>query len=172
MPACIPPPTPLVTVVQRAAQLVSARVTPLAVPDTCLASDVPAGSGMATPGTVWFARADAPLFSTPVRRWSADRVFVVLHEALHQVGMANGLEGGDQMEEEDGLTESVAQDLRAVWLRREIGRDVPVAIAYRDLVRRARLTSARAVGRPWTSPQARAWRITALATRPSERPPI
>ena len=127
---------------------------------------------MATPGTVWFARDDIAIFSRSARRWPADRVFVVLHEALHQVGMSNGLEGGDQMDEEDGLSEAVAQDLRPVWLRREIGRDVPVGIAYRALVARARIASARAVGRPWPSPQARAWRIKALATPPAERPPI
>lgn len=172
MHACLPPPSPLAGVVRRATALVSSRVMPIALPDVCLEASVPAGSGMATPGTVWFAKADAAIFSQPVRRWPADRVFVVLHEALHQVGMSNGLEGGDQMEEEDALSEAVAQDLRPVWLRREIGRDVPVSIAYRDLVARARMTSARAVGRPWPSPQARAWRIRALATPPAERPPI
>lgn len=145
---------------------------PIAVPDACLAADIPPGSGMATPGTVWFSRADAAVLNRPVRRWPADRAFVVLHEVLHQVGMSNGLEAGEQMEEEDGLSEAVAQDLRPVWLTRELGRDVPVAIAYRSLVARARITSARAVGRPWPSAQARAWRIEALRTPPAERPPI
>jgi len=170
MPACLPAPPPLAALVRDATALVSNRVAPIAVPTACLAGDVPAGSGMAVPGTVYFATADAATFARPLRSWPADRVVVVLHEVLHQVGMANDLEGGDEMPTEEGAVEAVTHDLRPVLLRRHIGRDVNVPVAYRSWVSAVRTASARATGTRWTTAAARAWRARLVATPPAARP--
>ena len=151
--------------------LVSSRVAPIAVPGACLVTDVPAGSGMATPGTVYFSAADAARFSGPLRTWPADRLVVVLHEVLHQVGMANDLHGGDEMSTEEGAVEAVTHDLRPTLLRRVRGRDVNVPVAYRAWVTSVRNASARATGTRWTSPAARAWRARLVATPPAARVP-
>lgn len=150
--------------------MVSARVAPVSMPRVCLDPSVPAGSGMSTPGVVSLAFADAAVFDQPPASWPADRAVVVLHEVLHQIGMANGLQGGDQMAMEEGLAEAVTQDLRPAWLRAVRGRDVAVPLAYRAEVAQVRVMSARATRRTWTSPAARAWRSTIIATPPAERP--
>jgi len=157
--------------VREATVLVRSRVAPIAVPRACLVKDVPAGSGMATPGTVYFSAADAAIFATPLRRWPADRLVVVLHEVLHQVGMANDLKGGDEMSTEEGAVEAVTHDLRPALLRRLQGRDVNVPVAYRSWVTSVRNASARATGTRWTSPAARAWRARLVATPPAARLP-
>ena len=169
MPACTPPPPPLAAVVREATALVSARVAPIAVPTTCLAGDVPGGSGMATPGTVWFAQSDATVFSQPARTWPADRHIAVLHEVLHQVSMARGLEGDGDMALEEGSVEAVAHDLRSLWLKRMIGRDASVAVAYPGFVATVRRSSAVATASPWKSAAAKRWRAQLLATPPASR---
>lgn len=170
MSACAPPPPPLTALVQQAAATVSSRVAPVAIPRVCLDSSLPAGSGMSTPGVASFAQADTAMFQQPVATWSPDRCMVVLHEVLHQVGMANGLQGGDQMPMEEGLDEAVSQDLRPAWLRAVQGHDTIVGLAYRPEVSRVRILSARATHRPWTSSAARHWRISIIAMPPAERP--
>ena len=157
--------------VREATALVSSRVAPIPVPDACLAPDIPAGSGMATPGAVWFSTRDAEVFARPPRQWPPDRHVSMLHEVLHQVGMARGLEGGDDMPAEEGSAEAVAHDLRPAWLRKVMGRDQPVPVAYPGWVASVRRASAAATGAAWTSPAARAWRARLLATPPLDRDP-
>lgn len=169
MPACTPPPPPLAAVVREATALVSSRVAPVAVPGVCLAGDVPSGSGMATPGTVWFAQSDATVFSHRARSWPADRHVAVLHEVLHQVSMARGLDGDGDMAIEEGSVEAVAHDLRPAWLKRMIGRDASVAVAYPGFVATVRRSSAAATSTPWKSAAARRWRAQLLATPPASR---
>lgn len=169
MPACTPPPPPLAAIVREATVLVNSRIAAIPTPSVCLAGDVPAGSGMATPGTVWFAASDATVFSRPASDWPADRHVAVLHEVLHQVSMARGLDGAGDMALEEGSVEAVAQDLRPVWLRRLIGHDASVAIAYRGWVSTVRLRSAAATGSPWKSVAAKRWRANLLATAPADR---
>jgi hypothetical protein len=148
---------------------VSARVAPIDIPTVCLAGDVPAGSGMATPGTVWFAASDATVFSRPTRSWPADRHAAVLHEVLHQVSMARGLDGDGDMAVEEGAVEAVTHDLRPTWLKRMIGRDASVAVAYPGFVATVRRKSATATGSPWKSTAAARWRAQLLATPPANR---
>lgn len=150
--------------------MVSLRVAPVAAPRVCLDDSLPAGSGMSMPGVVSFAAADAAVFGQAPATWPVDRPVVVLHEVLHQIGMANGLEGGAQMPLEEGLAEAVSHDLRPAWLRAVRGRDAAVPLAYRTEVAQVRQMSARATRRPWTSAAARAWRSTIIATPPAERP--
>lgn len=147
----------------------SARIAPIAVPTTCLAGDVPGGSGMATPGTVWFAESDATVFSQPARSWPADRHVAVLHEVLHQVSMSRGLDADGDMAIEEGSVEAVAHDLRPAWLKRMIGRDASVAVAYPGFVATVRRSSAAATATPWKSAAARRWRAQLLATPPADR---
>lgn len=169
MIACTPPPPPLASVVRQATAVVNERIAPLDAPAVCLAGDVPRGSGMATPGTVWFSSADAATFARPARTWPADRPMVVLHEVLHQVAMRQGLEDGPDMATEEGVVEAVTHDLRPVWLKRVRGQAVPVPVAYPQWVATVRRASARATSAPWTSPAARAWRARVLATPPAQR---
>lgn len=169
MPACTPPPPPLAAVVRDATAIVSSRVAPISSPTVCLSREVPAGSGLATPGTVWFAQSDATVFSRPARDWPADRHVAVLHEVLHQVSMARGLDGSGDMALEEGSVEAVTQDLRPALLRRTIGRDAPVAIAYPGYVATVRRSSAAATSSPWKSAAARRWRAQLLATPPADR---
>lgn len=169
MPACTPPPPPVHAIVREATALVSARVAPIATPTACMSSDIPAGSGMATPGVVWLPTADAAMLARPPRQWSPDRLTALLHEVLHQVGMERGLEEGGHMSVEEGAVEAVTHDLRPALMRR-IGRpDAQVAVAYHRWVASVRTASARATGSSWTSSRARAWRATLLATPPRER---
>lgn len=169
MPACTPPPPPLAAVVREATAIVGSRIAPIATPATCLAGDVPGGSGMATPGTVWFAQSDATVFSQPARNWPADRHVAVLHEVLHQVSMARGLEGDGDMALEEGSVEAVTHDLRPIWLKRMIGRDASVAVAYPGFVATVRRSSAVATATPWKSAAAKRWRAQLLATPPANR---
>ena len=157
--------------VRDATALVSYRIAPIPTPEACLAPDIPRGSGMATPGTVWFSTDDAALFARPARQWTPDRHVSVLHEVLHQVGMERGLEGGDDMPTEEGTVEAVAHDLRPAWLKRVMGRDYVVRVAYPQWVASVRRASAASTRSPWTSPVARAWRAQLLATPPPERGP-
>lgn len=157
--------------VREATALVRSRVAPIPVPDACMSPDIAPGSGMATPGAVWFSTADADVFARPPRQWPPDRHVSMLHEVLHQVGMARGLEGGDDMATEEGSAEAVAHDLRPAWLRRVMGRDQAVPVAYPAWVASVRRASAAATGSRWTSPAARAWRAQLLATPPLERDP-
>lgn len=169
---CLPArPAPLAALVREATVLVSQRVSPIAQPGVCLAQDVPAGSGMAVPGTVYFAAADSATFAAAIRNWPADRAVVVLHEVLHQVGMANDLAGGDEMVTEEGAVEAVTHDLRPALLRRVIGRDVSVPVAYRSWVSSVRRASAKATGTRRTSIAARSWRAQLVATPPTARTP-
>ena len=169
MASCTPAPPPLAAIVREATALVSTRIAPIAAPDACLAPDIPAGAGMATPGAVWFSTDDAAQFARPPRQWAPDRHVSVLHEVLHQVGMERGLEGGDDMSTEEGSVEAVAHDLKTPWLKRVMGRDHPVRVAYPQWVASVRQASAASTGTPWTSAAARAWRVQLLATPPPER---
>lgn len=169
MPACTPPPPPLAAVVAQAAAFVRARVAPIATPTTCLAGDVPAGSGMATPGAIWMSSSDATIFSRPARQWPPDRHIAVLHEVLHQVSMERGLEAEGDMATEEGAVEAVTHDFKPVWLRQMTGRDAAVAIAYPGWVSAVRRASAAATGSAWKSAAARAWRIQLVATPPAGR---
>ncbi len=169
MPACTPPPPPVHAIVRQATALVSARVAPIAVPTACLSAEVPAGSGMATPGVVWLPAADAAMFARPARQWSADRLTALLHEVLHQVGMDRGLEDGGQMAIEEGAVEAVTHDLRPAWLKRTRGRDAAVPVAYPQWVATVRRASTVATTRPWKSAAARKWRALLVATPPLQR---
>ena len=169
--SCTPAPPPLDAMVREATALVSSRIAPVPVPEVCLTSDVPAGSGMATPGTVWFSSRDAGVFAKPPNQWPPDRHVSMLHEVLHQVGMERGLEGGDDMPAEEGSVEAVAHDLKPAWLKRVMGRDRPVAVAYPGWVASVRRASATATRSTWGSAAARAWRAQLLATPPLQRDP-
>jgi hypothetical protein len=169
---CTPPPPPLAAIVRQATQLVSSRVAPIPTPRACLTDEVAPGSGMATPGVVWFSAADDTVFRQSARRWPADRPVVVLHEVLHQVAMANGLEGDVDMAAEEGLVEAVTHDLKRQWLRRVRGRDGRVAIAYRGWVTSVRRASAAATASRWTSRDARVWRAQMVGTPPTARQAI
>ena len=166
---CTPPPPPLAAIVRQATQLVSSRVAAIPTPRACLTDEVPRGSGMATPGVVWFSAADQTVFAQPARRWPADRPVVVLHEVLHQVAMVNGLEADVDMSAEEGLVEAVTHDLKRQWLRQVRGRDGRVAIAYRGWVTSVRRASAAATGTRWTSRDARIWRARMVGTPPASR---
>ena len=157
--------------VHASAALVSSRIAPIQPPEVCLAPDIPPGSGMATPGTVWFSTQDAAIFGRSPQEWPPDRHVSMLHEVLHQVGMSRGLEGGDDMAAEEGSVEAVAHDLRPAWLRKVMGRDRPVPAAYPAWVASVRRASAAATGTRWTSPAARAWRAQLVATPPLQRDP-
>ena len=173
MTTCTPPPAPLAAIVRQATALVSARVAPVGMPTICLDDTVPAGSGMSTPGVVSFAAADAAIYGRPPATWPPDRPVAVLHEVLHQIGMANGLTGAaTEMYEEEGLAEAIAQDLRPVWLRSIRGRDAAVPIAYPPQVAAVRAASVAATGKAWSSPAAKAWRYSVIATPPAARPAI
>ncbi|MBL6633187.1 MAG: hypothetical protein ISP32_02195 [Thermoleophilia bacterium] len=169
MPACTPPPPPVHAIVRQATALVSARVAPIATPTACMSSDIPAGSGMATPGVVWLPAADAAMLARPPRQWSPDRLTALLHEVLHQVGMERGLEEGGHMSVEEGAVEAVTHDLRPAWLKRIMGRNRAVAVAYPQWVASVRRASAVATQRPWKSSAARAWRARLVATPPLQR---
>jgi hypothetical protein len=169
MPACTPPPPPVHAIVREATALVSARVAPIALPTACMSPEVPAGSGMATPGVVWLPAADAAMFARPARQWSPDRLTALLHEVLHQVGMERGLEEGGHMSVEEGAVEAVTHDLRPGWLARITGRDVAVPVAYPQWVASVRRASAVATKRPWKSAAARQWRARLVATPPLQR---
>lgn len=170
--ACTPPPAPLTAIVQQATALVSARVAPVGMPTICMDPSVPAGAGMSTPGVISFAAADAAIYGQAPATWPPDRPVAIIHEVLHQVSMANGLSGSDNMAEEEGLAEAVSQDLRPVWLRSIRGRDAAVPVAYRPQVAAVRAASAAATGRVWSSPAAKAWRYKVMATPPAQRPAI
>lgn len=134
-----------------------------------MSDQIPAGSGMATPGVVWLPAADTAVYSVSPRQMAPDRLVAVLHEVLHQVGFANELAGGDEMTTEEGVVEAVTQDLRPVWLKRITRRDRAVPVAYGSWVSSVRTNSARATRTKWTSKQAARWRIQLLATPPAQR---
>ncbi len=134
-----------------------------------MSDQIPAGSGMATPGVVWLPAPDTRAYSAQPRRMAPDRLVAVLHEVLHQVGFANDLAGGDEMTTEEGVVEAVTQDLRPVWLKRITRRDRTVPVAYGSWVSSVRKQSARATRTKWTSKKAARWRVRLLATPPAQR---
>lgn len=172
MLACLPAPAPLVSTVGRAVAFISKRVAPVAMPQVCLDADAPPGSGLCTVGQVIFPATDASIFEGAATTWAPDRLFIVMHEVIHQIAMNNGLQAGLQLRVEEGVSEAVAQDLKTEWMRLVRGRDAAVGLAYRDRVVRVRLASATATHTKWTSRAARRWRFALEATPPASRPPI
>lgn len=169
--ACVPPPLPLVQVVNKAARFLSMRVAQVDAPETCMSNDMPVDiAAFAIQGKVFFAMRDFNSLALPLSKWNPGFVAVVLHEVLHQYGLSMGLPDGDQYRwVEEGTVEAVTQDFSPAWIWYASHQYAWIGATYRQWTNNIRHASAKATGKGWRSTRAKRWRIKLLLTSPTER---